>query len=96
MWDRLGDTLAENSGMVFNYLHSQWGFSVKALAWCTSRDLWARTDTPLDDLVRVHMKLTEERIEDSLNGFFFTLGSPEDIALVCESTRLEKVYDFSL
>lgn len=93
MCDRLGDALTENAGMVFNYLISDWSSSVKALTWCSNDKFGARTDTPLDDLVRIHMKLTEERIENSLNRLFFTLDSPEALGLVCESTRLEKVCD---
>lgn len=92
---RLGDTLAENAGMVFSYLISDWSFSVKALTYCSNAKSDAHTDSPLDDLVRAHMNLTEERIEASLNHFFFTLDSPEALALVCDSTRLEQVNYFS-
>ena len=90
---RLGDTLAENAGMVFGYLIADWASSVKLLTWCANGKTEARTDTPLDELVRAHMKHSEERIEASLDHFFFTLDSPEALALVCETTRIEKVRD---
>ena len=91
MRSRLEETLAENAGMVFGYLKAEWTETIKGLTWCANTKSSPRTDSPLDDLVRAHMGLSEERIEASLERFFFTLDSPEALALVCETTRIEKV-----
>lgn len=91
MRDRLGDALVENVSMVFGYLKSPWAYTVKYLACRGSSISKLRTDTPLDDLVRQHMKMVEDRLEASLENFFYTLDSPESVALIFETVRLEKV-----
>lgn len=88
---RLGNTLSQNSGLVFTYLIGDWANTVKLLTWCGNAKADARTDTALDDLVRAHMKLSEDKIEASLHDFLFTLDSPEALGLVCETNRIEKV-----
>jgi hypothetical protein len=90
---RLGDVITENSGIAFSYLIASWADTVKSLTWCANAKYETQTDTGLDDLVKLHMKLVEDRLEESLGGFYFNLDSPESLLLVCQGNRLEKVGD---
>jgi hypothetical protein len=88
----LGDSLAENHNIIFNYLtHESWTKVVKELAWCVASRTPPSTNTPLDGLVKISMFQKEERLERSLSRFNFLLDSPEALRLVIDSGRIEKV-----
>jgi hypothetical protein len=88
----IGNSLAENSNMIFRYLYdSNWTDVVKKLTCCAHDKFETRTDTMLDDLVKAHMAQKEEQLEKRLAGFNFYLDSPESISLVTDPGRIEKV-----
>lgn len=88
----LGDSLAENHNIIFDYLtHESWTKVVRALAWCAASRTPPRTSTALDDLIKTSMLKKEERLERSLSRFNFLLDTPEALRLVIDSGRVEKV-----
>lgn len=89
---KLGNSLSENSNMIFRYLNdSDWVGVTKMLTWCAAAKSVYRTDTTLDELVKARMQQKEARLEQSLEGFGFTLDSSEALRLVVDVGRPEKV-----
>lgn len=96
MEEGLGNSLAENHNIIYNYLtHDSWTSVVKSLAWCAGCKSTTKTETPLDSLVEASMLRKEERLEKNLDRFQFLLDTPDALRLICDPGRLEKVHPLS-